>query len=299
MRAYLRLDPNLRRQKRDYPDGAFRAFVELLCASEAQPTRGRFESTALLKALLGPRGRWIGYLIEHGDLAEDGEELVVVGWTDWQEGDITVPERMARLRAKKAGRTPPVTPPVTVPDTVPVTTPRLAEAVSGDGKPIAASGGGDVLALPDENDPLTIICQLVMSASPIEDADFRAKVDDQSRRYTDEWVIAAYRKAHAEIIEAGGRPKHWQLRQRAEVTLAAWTRAEELKKADAEHRRAQAEREEIVQRTEEMTPEEVERQALIRKAIGIWIRGGRKGKVPEAVDELRDWIEANEGRAAA
>lgn len=299
MRAYLRLDPNLRRQKRDYPDGAFRAFVELLCASEAQPVRGRFESRPLLKALLGPRGRWIDYLIEHGDLAADGEELIVVGWQDWQEGDITVPERMARLRAKKSKATPTDTPPVTAGDTEPVTTPRLAEAVSGDGKPLAASGGGDVFALPGENDPLTVICQLVMSASPIEDADFRAKVDDQVRRYTDGWVIAAYRKAHKTAIEEHRRPKHWTMSKEAEVHLAAWTRGEELKKADAERRRFEQEREDLAQRVEEMTPEEAERQSLIRRAIRIWVRGGRKGKVPESVDELRGWIEANEGRAAA
>ena len=80
MRAYLRLDPNLRREKRSYPDGAFRAFVEVLCAAEAQPFRGRFESKAILKAMLGPRARWIGYLLEHNDLVlEDSGELAVVG----------------------------------------------------------------------------------------------------------------------------------------------------------------------------------------------------------------------------
>jgi hypothetical protein len=98
-RAYLRLDPNLRRRKRDYPDGAFRAFVEALCAAEGQPRRGRFESRGLLRVLLERRGRWIPYLIEHGDLVEnDDGELYVDGWDQWQEGDLKVSERMALVR---------------------------------------------------------------------------------------------------------------------------------------------------------------------------------------------------------
>jgi hypothetical protein len=98
-RAYLRLDPMLRRRKRDYPDGAFRAFVEALCAAEGQPRRGRFESRGLLRVLLEKRGRWIPYLIENGDLVEnDDGELYVDGWDQWQEGDLKVSERMALVR---------------------------------------------------------------------------------------------------------------------------------------------------------------------------------------------------------
>lgn len=302
MRAYLRLDPKLRRQKWDYPDGAFRAFVELLCASESQPLRGRFESKALLKALLGPRGRWIGYLLEHGDLAMDGDELTVVGWEDWQEGDVTVPERMARMRAKKAGRTPPVTDPdtpsVTAEDTSPVTTPRIAEAVGGGGKPLAASGGDDAFELPGANDPLTVVCQLVMSAAPIEDRDFREKVADQTRLYTADWVIAAYRKAYQEVIAEGRRPQRWTLSKRAEVNLAAWTRAEELKAVQGAAQKAAEERERLAEQAEQMTPLERERQELIRRAIRLWIDGGRKGQVPQSVDDLKEWIAQNESVAA-
>lgn len=98
-RAYLRLDPMLRRRKRDYPDGAFRAFVEALCAAEGQPRRGRFESRGLLGVLLEKRARWIPYLIEHGDLIEnDDGELYIDGWDQWQEGDLKVSERMALVR---------------------------------------------------------------------------------------------------------------------------------------------------------------------------------------------------------
>src|SRR5688500_10843993 len=100
MRAYLRLDPHLADHKAAYPDGAFRAFIECLIFAEPQPKRGRFRNERLLRVLLEKRGRWVPYLISHGDLMHSGtgDELYVDGWDEWQEGDVTVPERMKRLR---------------------------------------------------------------------------------------------------------------------------------------------------------------------------------------------------------
>lgn len=130
MRAYLRLDPHLPEHKAGYSDGAFRAFVEILCLGEQQPTRGAFKSERLLRVLLERRARWIRFLIAGGDLivAADGQ-LYIDGWREWQEGDVTVPERMRRLRSRKnvTGVTPA---PVTNGAPVDVTL-RLAEAVGG------------------------------------------------------------------------------------------------------------------------------------------------------------------------
>ena len=134
-RAYLRVDPGLRRTKREYPDGAFRAFVETLCAADGQERRGRFESAEILKAVLGPRRRWIAFLLDHGDLVERADgELYVDGWDEWQEGDLTVTERMARYRARKdrngtADPKPKVTPSVTPEVTPSVTRNRQTETV--------------------------------------------------------------------------------------------------------------------------------------------------------------------------
>jgi hypothetical protein len=126
VRAYLRLDPNLVDHKGHYPDGALAAFALTLCLAEQQPIRGRFKSRKLLSVLLERRGRWVGYLIEHGDLIErDDGRLYVDGWDEWQEGDHTVPDRMRRLRNRKNNG---VTAPVTVGT---VYTPSRAEAVSG------------------------------------------------------------------------------------------------------------------------------------------------------------------------
>jgi hypothetical protein len=121
MRAYLRLDPQFADMKSGYPDGAFRAYVEVLCWAEQQHPRGVFRSRKLLAVLLEKRARWITYLLENGDLTEMATgQLVVDGWTEWQEGDWKVHERIARIRnRKRRDRTAPtVTPdtPATVTD---------------------------------------------------------------------------------------------------------------------------------------------------------------------------------------
>jgi hypothetical protein len=138
VRAYLRLDPHASDRKSDYPDGAFRAFFETLCHAEQQPQRGRFRNRKLLAVLLEKRARWIPYLIEHGDLVEtESGKLYVDGWDEWQEGDVTVSERMRRLRSRQKGVTPTDTPTVTPPT---VTQPSSGGGSAG-GKHSAEAGG--------------------------------------------------------------------------------------------------------------------------------------------------------------
>jgi len=101
-RAYLRLDPGFDERKESYPDGPYAAFIAALCLAESQPDRGRFRSERFLRALLGRRGRHLKYLLAHGDLIRlsDGR-LYLDGWDEWQEGDVTVQERLTRLRARR------------------------------------------------------------------------------------------------------------------------------------------------------------------------------------------------------
>lgn len=101
-RAYLRLDPAFDERKEHYPDGAFRALVEVLCLAERQVQRGRFRSVDYLRRLLGKRGKWVAYLMENGDLLELAGRVYVDGWDEWQEGDHTVGERVRRIRSKRA-----------------------------------------------------------------------------------------------------------------------------------------------------------------------------------------------------
>lgn len=167
VRAYLRLSPATFHDKvvvDGYPAPAFAAFLAVLCLAEEQPERGRFRSERLLRLLLdepkdGVRlgwGKHIRYLIDHGDLVRlDDGSLLVVGWDEWQEGDVTVAERMKRLRERRANAgwrnakpdpvTPQVTPTVTVPVTPAVTPPTVtvpsSVGISGSG---GISGGGSV-----------------------------------------------------------------------------------------------------------------------------------------------------------
>jgi hypothetical protein len=137
-RSYLRLDPHFYERKalrQGYPPGAVAALVGCLCLAETQPERGRFRDRRVLSVLLGPSARWIPFLVDHGDLIEQAAfpRLYVDGWDEWQEGDVTVRERMERMRNRPRG----VTPAVTAPVTVGVTTHRqtdsvIAGAVSGD-----------------------------------------------------------------------------------------------------------------------------------------------------------------------
>ena len=161
-----------------------------------------------------------------------------------------------------------------------------------------ADAAARLLGVNGSSDPLTIICGLVMSAKPIEDAEYRTKVDAQTRRFGKEWVTAAYRQAYADMVAENRRPRQWDLSRIAEVHLAEWTRAEELRQVEAQHQREEAEREARRAASVELSDDDRERQSLIRRAVGIWVRGGRKGTVPEKVDELRAWIADNEQQGA-
>jgi len=113
-RAYIRLGTDLPDRKADYPDGAYRAYVDVLCYAAQQVPRGTFRNATVLRGYLGRRFRWVPFLIAHNDLElqVDGS-LYVVGWHDWQEGDVTVAERMRRLRSRRSRVTEGVTAGVT------------------------------------------------------------------------------------------------------------------------------------------------------------------------------------------
>ena len=93
-----------------YPADAIVAFYGMLeLAEDSQPRAVRID--ALLRVLLkGPDGlgrryaRQVPFLVEQGDLVrgEDGW-LHVEGWSDLQEGDLTIADRMAQFRGRKRG----------------------------------------------------------------------------------------------------------------------------------------------------------------------------------------------------
>ncbi len=163
MRAYLRLDPNFADRKVDYPDGAFRAYVEVLCFAEQQHPRGVFRSRKLLAVLLDKRARWITYLLEHGDLElMPTGQIVVDGWTEWQEGDWKVHERISRIRNKKPhARTAATVTNDTVPTVTGDTDATVYTPLSGGGKAVSgkqkAEAGDRNVAPPDDKKHVRLV----------------------------------------------------------------------------------------------------------------------------------------------
>jgi hypothetical protein len=96
-KAYLRLDPDVDQK---HPDN-LAEFIRLMCASARQRPRGRFANKAVLEALFGRAA--VGRFVARGDVeAQPDGSVITAGWSDWQEGDMTVAERVRRTRHKKA-----------------------------------------------------------------------------------------------------------------------------------------------------------------------------------------------------
>lgn len=93
-KAYLRIDPNL-----DATHPAPGDMVALLCAANRQPRRGLFKTPELAERVLGKS--LYRRAVERGDLVPQGDGMYVDGWSEWQEGDLTVGDRMRRLRSRR------------------------------------------------------------------------------------------------------------------------------------------------------------------------------------------------------
>lgn len=127
-RAYLRMSPNLDQ----HPNPL--AMVQAMCAASRQPERGRFREAVVLERTVGRKAYRL--MVERGDVvpADPGPGVYLDGWDEWQEGDLTVGERMRRHRAKKADkkqqRNAKVTPPAS-PRRIAVTTTALDNSLVG------------------------------------------------------------------------------------------------------------------------------------------------------------------------
>ena len=95
-KAYLRMDPDIDQK---HPDN-LAELIRLMCASARQRPRGRFANRAVLCSLFGRAT--INRFLARGDVVEEQDgEIVVDGWDAWQEGDMTVAERVRRTRNKE------------------------------------------------------------------------------------------------------------------------------------------------------------------------------------------------------
>jgi hypothetical protein len=120
-KAYLRVDPDIDQK---HPDN-LADFMRLVCSANRQRPRGRFASRITLEAIFNKT--IVARFYDRGDVrdTEDGR-VYVLGWDEWQEGDMTVAERVRRTRQKKAdalhGRFTAVTEPLPAPLSAPLPT---------------------------------------------------------------------------------------------------------------------------------------------------------------------------------
>lgn len=118
-KAYLRVDPHLASTHESPGE-----YLKLLEAAYEQPRRGRFKNIGVLRQAVGrgvaarsiARQDVVGHGAASDCLDQDGKprelcsgdlpHLYLNGWDEWQEGDLTVADRMRRLRARKKRRNP-------------------------------------------------------------------------------------------------------------------------------------------------------------------------------------------------
>jgi hypothetical protein len=102
-RAYHRVDPLMDERKSDYTPAQFGAFLKVQLVAGRQKRRGWFRSLVALRGTLpAAYARHVQFMVDEGDLEvhEDGS-VYVDGWDQWQEGDLTVKDRMAALRNRR------------------------------------------------------------------------------------------------------------------------------------------------------------------------------------------------------
>lgn len=107
MRAYHRVDPLMDERKSHYTPAQLGAFLKVQLVAGRQKHRGRFRSLdALRMTLPAAYTRHLAFLVTEGDIVVTDDGCAYVdGWDQWQEGDLTVKDRMAALRNRRRNGT--------------------------------------------------------------------------------------------------------------------------------------------------------------------------------------------------
>ena len=262
-KAYLRMDPDIDQK---HPDNGWN-FIRLLCAANRQRPRGYFACRGALETIFGRP--LVRTFYSRGDVMDaPGGKVYVCGWGVWQEGDLTVAERVSRIRGKRDNVTPAVTPgedPPSLPSrysavtqpllsryptsTVSSTTPNVLLSETEDGRPKT----GDRTPEP--------AIEAYGKYFPSFSRDALAFLDELIAEYGQEWTARA-------IGEAGTKGRD-RLLSRAKTILLLWNRDRDKAEAAAERAKVAAQRAPVVLqavKAEPITPEEEERQIAEYKA---------------------------------
>jgi hypothetical protein len=107
MRAYHRVDPLMDERKGHYSPAQLGAFLKVQLLAGRQKHRGRFRSLEALRSTLPAKyATHLPFLVAEGDVVIQKDGCAYIdGWDEWQEGDVTVKERMAKLRNRRRNGT--------------------------------------------------------------------------------------------------------------------------------------------------------------------------------------------------
>lgn len=205
MRAYHRVDPLMDERKGHYSPAQFGAFLKVQLVAGRQKDPGYFHSAAGLRSMLpSAYARHIDFLIAQGDLIQKDGRLYVDGWTEWQEGDLTVNERMARLRNRHRnhGVTGTVTPPspAAFPPLSPQTPLSPPRTSVGAGEPAVTDERFDA----PETEAVAWLAKHGVSLS--ETNGIRRKLIGLVERFGSNAVIGKFdRLVHAGVLDGDGR----------------------------------------------------------------------------------------------
>jgi len=261
MRAYHRVDPLMDERRSHYSPAQLGAYLKVQLVAGRQKQRGRFKSMrALTGALPAPYARLVPFLVAQGDLAVEEDGTVRVdGWDEWQEGDLTVRDRMARLRNRDRNRS--------VTSTVTETGKSYVQSLDSP-SPLAPPSHSPPLP-PDPSSSVSVGVGGAIRADPPpadQPADQPADCLDAYYRLTGSWPgtralswLNELAADHGEASVSEALAEEWQqddsmatLLTRTKTRLGKAEHEAKRKRQAAERRQAEEER----KRLEAMTPEQ-------------------------------------------
>lgn len=151
--------------------------------------------------------------------------------------------------------------------------------------------------LPNETDSATIACRSLMDGGRwLGDKEYTTAWDELDRRYSAEWVQSEIPGVVQELT-AKGKVRAWDLKRVVDLRCAERSRVEENERQRRIAAANRAESERLRQKAEAASDEDKHRAAVMRRAIGLWIKRRPDDPVPTDFDELQAWLEQN-GEAA-
>lgn len=149
--------------------------------------------------------------------------------------------------------------------------------------------------LPGEDDSATAACRMFLNGGKwLSNSEYIAAWDDLDRRYTAEWVAGEIQPAFADLLAKNGKVNPWDLKKVVEWRCAERSRREDKQRERSQSEASKRETEQLRIKAEAATEEEKERAAIVRRAVGLWMKMRPTEPVPIDVKELAAWLDEQE-----